>query len=156
MMYRFPSTITSPTLEAADAGYLHERGQTYRARIGSLDNSIIGVIRPDDGDTGLYYVCHGPATRATGPAMPFEHNYCPGQTYSFYEAQLASSPASVAQAALNTAQTDLYYANTALGKFTPLEAGPSRRCSTAQKPSTSRVTTISMRCWQKESRAPET
>jgi hypothetical protein len=105
MMYRFPSTITYPTLEAADAAYLREKGRSYRARIGSLDNSVIGITLPDDGDNGLYYVCSGPATRATGPAMPTLHNYGPGQTYSFFELKLAASPGGVAQAALS--KTDI-------------------------------------------------
>ena len=124
MMYRFPSTVTYPTLEAADAAYQQERGQSYRARIGSLDNSIIGIALPDDGDNGSYYVCSGPATRATGPAMPTLHNYGPGQTYSFYQLTLASSPVGVAQAALSRAQLDLYYANTALARLTYVEAAP--------------------------------
>ena len=124
MMYRFPSTITHPTLDAADEAYIPARGQSYRARIGSLDNSVIGITQPDAGDKGLYYVCSGPATRATGPAMPSLHNYGPGQTYSFYELQLASSPAAVAQAALARARNDLYYANTAMAKLTYLETAP--------------------------------
>jgi hypothetical protein len=124
MMYRFPSTLARRTLEAADEAYRAERGQTYRARIGSLDNSVIGIIQPDDGDDGRYYICHGPATRNTGPAMPTLHNYGPGQTYSFFELRLASDPAAVAQAALTRAQTDLYYANTAMGALSYLEAAP--------------------------------
>ena len=124
MMYRFPSAITHPTLEAADAAYLQEKGRSYRARIGSLDNSVIGVAVPDDGDNGSYYLCSGPATRATGPAMPTLHNYAPGQTYSFYELKLASSPRGVAEAALGRARYDLYYANTGLAKLTYAEAAP--------------------------------
>ena len=124
MMYRFPSTIALPTLEAADEAYRLERGRTYHAHIGSLDNSLIGIALPDAGDNGRYFVCSGPATRDTGPAMPTLHNYGPGQTYSFYELQLAENPTAVAQAALLRAQTDLYYANTAMGKLNFLEAGP--------------------------------
>ena len=124
MMYRFPSTITDPTLEAADAAYMPEVGKSYRARIGSLDNSFIGITLPDDGDDGAYYVCSGPATRATGPAMPGLHHYGPGQTHSFYELRLASSPGGVAEAALGRARYDLYYANTALARLKYAEAAP--------------------------------
>jgi hypothetical protein len=122
MMYRFPSTIAYPTLEEADAAYRPEIGKSYRARIGSLDNSVIGIVRPDNGDNGSYYVCSGPATRATGPAMPTLHNYGPRQTYSFYELKLAAGPRAVAKAALSRAQNDLYYANTAIAGLTFVEA----------------------------------
>jgi hypothetical protein len=124
MMYRFPSTIARTKLEAADEAYRPERGRSYRAHIGSLDNSVIGIALPDAGHHGRYYVCSGPATRNTGPAMPTLHNYGPGQTYSFYELRLAADPTAVAEAALERAQTDLYYANTAMGKLNYLEAAP--------------------------------
>ena len=124
MMYRFPSTITKATLAAADAAYTQERGRSYRARIGSLDNSVIGIVQPDNGDTGSYYVCSGPATRATGAAMPTLHNYGLGQTYSFYELKLAASPQAVAEATLARAQYDLYDANSTIGRLTYLEAAP--------------------------------
>lgn len=116
MMYRFPSTISYPTLEEADARYMREGGKSYQSHIGSLDNSVIGIARPDNGDNGSYFVCSGPATNATGPAMPTLHNYGPGQTYSFFEVKLASGPREVAEAAQRTAQYDLYYANRALAK----------------------------------------
>jgi hypothetical protein len=103
---------------------MRERGQSYKARIGSLDNSFIGIVRPDRGDNATYHVSSGPATRATGPAMPTLHNYGPGQTYAFYELKLAGSPEAVAQAAQIRAQTDLYYANTAIGALDYLEAAP--------------------------------
>jgi hypothetical protein len=124
MMFRFPSTIGYPTLEEADAAYMRERGQSYKARIGSLDNSFIGIVRPDRGDNAAYHVSSGPATRTTGPAMPSLHNYGPGQTYAFYELKLAGSPQAVAQAAQTRAQTDLYYANAAIGALDYLEAAP--------------------------------
>jgi hypothetical protein len=124
MMYRFPSTIARPTLEAADEAYRSERGRSYHVHIGSLDNSVIGIALPDAGHNGRYYVCSGSATRSTGPAMPTLHNYGPGQTYSFYELRLAANPTAVAQAALARAQTDLHYANTAMGKLNYLEAAP--------------------------------
>ncbi len=124
MMYRFPSTITSPTLEEADAAYLEQRGQTYRTRVGHLHNTFIGIVRPDDGPNASYYVCSGPATRATGPSGPDSHNYAPGQTYAFYELKLAESPRAVAQAALSRARYDLYYANAVLGRLSYLEAAP--------------------------------
>ena len=124
MTYRFPSTVTYPTLEEADAAYLRERGQSYRTRVGHLHNTFIGIVRPDRGDDASYYVCSGPATRATGPAGPESHNYGPGQTYAFYQLKLAGSPQAVAQAALHRARYDLHYANSALGRLTYLEAAP--------------------------------
>ncbi len=78
---------------------MEQRGQTYRTRVGHLHNTFIGIVRPDDGPNASYYVCSGPATRATGPSGPDSHNYAPGQTYAFYELKLAESPRAVAQAA---------------------------------------------------------
>jgi len=124
MMYRFPSTFRHGTLEQADAAYLDERGRSHQARIGALGNSVIGIALPDRGDDGAYYVCSGCATRATGPAMPTLHNYRPGQTYSFYELRLRSSPRTLAEAALDRARYDLYDANSALSGLNYLESAP--------------------------------
>jgi hypothetical protein len=124
MMYRFPSTIAYPTLEEADAAYVRDRGRSYRARIGTLHNTFTAIVRPDDGDDASYYVCSGPATRATGPSMPGRANFMPGQTHAFYELKLGADPQAVARAAQVGAQRDLYYANTALGALGYMEAAP--------------------------------
>jgi hypothetical protein len=117
MMYRFPGTITYPTLEEADAAYLPEIGKSYHTKIGSLDNSVIGITLPENGDNGLYYICSGYATRATCPSLPGYHHYAPGRACSFYELKLASNPDAVVDAAFRRAQYDLYYANAEMAKL---------------------------------------
>lgn len=119
MMYRFPSSITHSTLEEADAAYGPELGRSYHAHIGSLFNSFIGIALPHE---RRYLVCSGPATQATGAALPTMHNYGPGQTHSFYELTLGSGPQELAETALTRAQYDLYYANKALSGLKFAEA----------------------------------
>jgi len=119
MMYRFPSAITRPTLEEADAAYGPELGRSYQAHIGSLFNSFIGLVQPDE---RRYLVCSGSATRTTGAALPTMHNYGPGQTHSFYELTLGAGAQELAETALTRAQYDLYYANKALSGLDFAEA----------------------------------
>ena len=130
MMWRFPGRQPSyPTLEEADEAYYPTKGAGWHQKISSLENAMVGVMIPDDGDGGLYYVSQGCPARITSPLAPGGHYYRVAPTYSFYELRLDSTPKAVADAARRRAQYDQYYANLELRKlgyhdvaYAPLDA----------------------------------
>jgi len=130
MLWRFPGKLPSySTLEEADEAWSRTRGEGWHTHISTLQNAMVGVIKPDDGNGGLYYVSQGCATRMTSPFMPGGHYYRISPTYSFYELQLESGPTKVVEKARKRAQYDQYYANLELRKlnygdvaFAPLDA----------------------------------
>jgi hypothetical protein len=118
MMWRFPGRQPFyPTLEEADAAYYQTKGAGRHQKICSMENAMVGIMQPDDGDEGLYYVSQGCAARLTSPLMPKGHYYRVAPTYSFYQLKLDSSPRRVAEAAKQRAQYDQYYANLELRKL---------------------------------------
>ena len=119
MMWRFAAELPDyPTLEEAEIGLYELQGEGWDMKICSQENAMVGVLIPDDGDEGLYYVSQGCATKVTAPLGGGEHFYRVAPTYSFYELKLASSPGEVVDAAKLRAQFDLWDANVELGKLT--------------------------------------
>jgi len=118
MMYRFTGDPPDyPTLEEADATYYPSQGKGWNPRIGSLDNAMVGVLRPDRGHEGLYYVSNGCPAPATSPLSPGGHFYRIAPTYSFYELKLDRTLEKLTKAAQDRAHYDLYYANRELRKL---------------------------------------
>jgi len=130
MMWRFPGEQPSyPTLEEADEAWSKTRGAGWHTKMCNLENAMIGIMQPDDGNEGLYYVSQGCAARITSPMGPGSHYYRIAPTYSFYQLKLDSCPEKVAETARNRAQYDQYYANLELRKlnygdcaYAPLDA----------------------------------
>lgn len=132
MMWRFPGKPpTYPTLEEADAAFIRTRGEGWDIKICYSPNTVVGIMLPDDGDEGLYYVSSGCAARVANPMGPGPtgHNYLIEPTWSFYELKLASGPDKVMGSAKRRAQHCLYYANRELRKlnysnsaYAPLDA----------------------------------
>ena len=124
MMYRFPAEPPDyPTLEEANAAYYATQGAGWHQHICDLENGMVGIGIPDDGDEGLYYVSHGCAARLTASLVPHGHFYRVAPTYAFYELKLASNPADVTEAARVRAQYQMYYANRELRQLTYLDEG---------------------------------
>lgn len=118
MMFRFPGKQPSyPTLEEAEESYYPSKGAGWHQKISSMENAMVGILQPDDGDGGLYHVSQGCPARLTTPLAPRGHFYRVAPTYSFYTLKLASTPKGVAEAAKNQAQYDQYYANLELRKL---------------------------------------
>jgi len=82
-----------------------------------MENAMVGVLAPDDGDEGLYLVSQGCLTRQTSPLAPRGHFYRVSPTYSFYELKLAASPGKVTEATKHRAQYSQYYADLELRKL---------------------------------------
>ena len=118
MVWRFPGNPPLyPTLEEADAAFYVTQGEGWDTKACHLKNAMVGVIVPDDGDKGLYYVSNGCAARVAYPQSPTGHYYRVAPTYSFYQLRLASNVKEVIRAAKSRAQYELYYANQELRKL---------------------------------------
>lgn len=118
MMWRFSGKQPSfSTLEAADAAYYETQGEGWDTKICSLTNGIVGIMVPDNGCEGLYYVCNGCASQIAFPQYPHGHYYQIAPTYSFYQLKLASGPKEAVQAAKVRSKYELYYANRELRKL---------------------------------------
>jgi len=124
MMWREPGNPPSyPTIEEAIAAYDVSGGKGWDIEIGSLINSIIAIVVPDNGNEGLYYVCNGSAGRVVHPYEPTGFRYAIAPTYSFYQLKLASAPEKVATSARIRTQYDLYYTSNELSFLVLLHPG---------------------------------
>jgi hypothetical protein len=112
MMWRFAGQAPMyPTLEEADAAYYLTQGKGWDQRIGNLLNAAVGVVQPDDGDRGRYWISNGAVARRAFPHVPQGHHYRISPTHTFYELQLAATPEAMVEAVRERAQYDLYYTN---------------------------------------------
>ncbi len=119
MVSRFPGKPPAyPSLEEADAAYYKTQGRGWDAKMCDLENALVGIMIPHDGNEGLYYVSHGCPARVAYPLLPYGHYYRIAPTYSYYELKLAPNPQEVVKAAKDRAQYELYYANQELRKLT--------------------------------------
>lgn len=119
MVSRFPGKPPAyPTLEEADAAYYKTQGKGWDVKMCDLENALVGIMLPHNGDEGLYYVSHGCPARVAYPLLPYGHYYRIAPTYSYYQLKLAPNPQEVSKAAKDRAQYELYYANQELRKLT--------------------------------------
>lgn len=119
MMWRFTSQAPYyKSLEEADAAYYETQGAGWDQKIGNLTNAAVGVMLPDNGDEGVYYISNGCVARQAFPHVPQGHYYRIAPTCSFYQLQLAAQPQQMAEAARKRAQYELYYADQELRKLT--------------------------------------
>lgn len=124
MMWRNPGNPPAyPTIEEAIDAYVVNGGKGWDIKIGSLYNSLVGIVAPDNGNEGLYYICNGSAGRIVHPYAPTAFRYAIAPTYTFYKLKLASNPEEVAISARVHAQHGLYYASTELRKLNYLDNG---------------------------------
>ena len=106
------------TLEEADIGMMETQGEGWDPKICHLDNGVVGIMLPEDGDGGLYYCCYGYASDNANPLVEGLHAYGIDLTHTFYEMQLAATPADIMRASMNRAQYDLWYAHIAIRELT--------------------------------------
>lgn len=102
MMWRFPGN--PPPYPLDEAAYESSQGKGWDAKICTLASRRIGIMLPDDGDSGLAYICTGPASQIAYPLKPTGCDwYQTAGTHTFYQVALASGPAAVVEAAKSEA-----------------------------------------------------
>lgn len=67
-------------------------------------NTITVVMKPDNGNEGVYALCHGEAKRGLAPFSPKQVIYMYNETNAFWEIKLAAGPEGVASHAREKAQ----------------------------------------------------
>lgn len=118
MVWRFPGEAPSyKTLEEADAVYYKTQGAGWHQKVADLENALVGIVIPDNGNEGTYYVASGSAARVAYPLVPQGHYYRPDMIYSFYQLKLAANPKDAVKAAKDRAQYEMYYANQEMKKL---------------------------------------
>ncbi len=158
MMLRFPTQRVYPILDEVPTQIYKVLGVDWNTHIGHLANQRVGIMLPDNGDKGLYYLCTGPldrhverltershlstdiATRRAEQLTAGSSFFQIAATHTFFELRLASSPEDIVTAAKKRAQYDLYYANKELRKLTywdvpyaPLDAIFNKAAAECQK-----------------------
>jgi hypothetical protein len=119
MIWRFPSVPPKyPTLEEADADFDRTQGRNWNSHLSETGNAMVGIMKPDNGNKGLYFVSQGCAARISNPHWPFLRVYRVEPTYTFFEMQLDASPRALAEAARMRAMYALAYADQQLRKLT--------------------------------------
>jgi hypothetical protein len=96
MIYRQSGTVP-PGPWAEVAATYKNTGRWGVCSIGHAGNALVAVMKPDDGDQGIYALCAGTAARGLTPNVP-NPSGSPlyGETNAFWELKLADSPAAVA------------------------------------------------------------
>ncbi|HSR34650.1 MAG TPA: hypothetical protein VLY63_29115 [Anaerolineae bacterium] len=95
-IYRQSGTVPPGPWAEAAAAY-KSTGQWGVCAIGHAGNALVAIMKPDDGDEGIYAVCVGTAARGLAPNVPNPSGgpiY--GETNAFWELKLGSDPAAVA------------------------------------------------------------
>jgi hypothetical protein len=120
MMWRFPGDPPPYPLNYNAAKAFHETlGKGWDQKICNQDNAFIGIGLPDDGDSGIMYVCTGPAGRMANPLGPLDGDwYQVNGTHSFYKLFLAATPAAVVGHAKETAHDYIAEAHRGLRELT--------------------------------------
>ena len=118
MVSRFSGNAPAyPTLEEADRAYYKTQGKDWDNKMCNLENGVVGIMLPDNGPGGLYYVASGCPARIAYPLLPYGHYYRIEPVFSYYQLKLASNPQQTVKAAKDRAQYELYYANQELRKL---------------------------------------
>lgn len=115
MLYRQSATLPQGSLADLEAAFV--TGQYWPSSVGHSGNAFVSIMKPEDGDEGLYYGCVGAAARNVEPKMPGGYYYYADNPHSFWELKLASSPANVIAAARQRAEADLDTAKAELEKL---------------------------------------
>lgn len=117
MIYRQSGTVPPGSWKEITAAY-KATGRWGEFSIGHAGNALVAVMKPDDGDEGMYALCVGTAARGLTPNAP---NPAGGpihaETNAFWELRLASNPAGVAVYAGRKAREYIARANSAMASL---------------------------------------
>jgi hypothetical protein len=120
-IYRQSGTVPPGPWAEVAAAY-KRTGRWGVCAIGHAGNAVVAVMKPDDGDEGIYAVCAGTAARGLTPNVPNPSGspLC-GETNTFWELKLASSPADVAAYAGQKASEYIEQATEAITTLAPAD-----------------------------------
>ncbi len=120
MIYRKSGTLPPGTWEEISKRY-NKNGNWGKISTGNATNALVGVMKPDNGDTGLYLLSVGPARRGLTPNASFWAGFNPiyAETNAFMELTLASGPEGMGACAKKKAQE---YVTTATAELSKLDA----------------------------------
>jgi len=120
MMWRFaPDPAPRYTsFEQADIDYAEKQGRTWNSNISEQGNAMVGILMPENGDTGRIMISQGTVARVNYPHFPGGRVPRIAPTYTFYELQLDATPQKVVQDCRNRARYELSYADRELRKLT--------------------------------------
>lgn len=91
---------------------------------GNYGNNRVHVMKPDNGDSGLIYICSGTPARPVYPFAPSSRGCFPiAPTHTYYELRLADRPESVAHYAGKAATYDIGMAFQELKKLNFTDTG---------------------------------
>ena len=107
------------TIAEAVEDYDRSQAKLWNAHVSQTGNAMVGIMIPDDGNEGLYYVSQGCAVRGNdSPTYPGGVVVRVAPTYSFYQLKLDADVENVVNAARTRAQYDLYNAYQELSTLT--------------------------------------
>jgi hypothetical protein len=109
MIYRNSGSIPAKPWKEAEKEF-NKTGKWGRVSVGSANNGVITVTKPDAGSNGLYCVCVGEAKRGMTPNSPFLASFnipMYNETNSFWDLQLSVAPRQAAEYACGKAKEHL-------------------------------------------------
>lgn len=118
MMYRNCDKMPSKPWKEANKEF-NKTGKWGKASVGSANNGVITVTKPDAGDNGIYAVCTGEAKRGMTPNSPFLASFnipMHNETNAFWELKLADSPENASRYACMKAKEYLIKAKELLAR----------------------------------------
>jgi len=124
-LYRQSGSFPPGTLKDIRERY-DRTGEWGEYSIGHATNAVVAVMKPDNGNEGVYALCVGTAARGLAPNSPTRATPIYGETNAFWELRLADTPVGVAAAARQRAQDCLQEAGSHVAKLdeTDVEFAP--------------------------------
>lgn len=117
MLYRQSGTVPPGSWEEITGAYKESGRWGDVISTGNPSNALVAIMKPDNGDEGIYALCVGTAARGQEPTGPDFGNPIYGETNAFWELKLSSSPAGVAAYARQRAQEYADLARSELAKL---------------------------------------
>jgi hypothetical protein len=109
MLYRNTDKMPPKPWKQAVKAY-NKKGIWAKASVGSANNGVITITKPDSGPGGIYSVCVGEAKRGVIPNSPFLASFnipIYRETNAFWELQLSDTPENAAKYASAKARENL-------------------------------------------------
>ncbi len=119
-LYRKSGSFPPGTLKEIRQRY-NQTGEWGEYSIGHATNALVAVMKPDDGNEGIYALCVGTAARGLAPNTPTRATPIYAETNAFWEIRLADSPAGVAAAARQRAQEYIQQASAQISGLRPTD-----------------------------------